>query len=215
MVEHTITLPNELLSDTIIAIDVSEHDYMEHYSEDHHEWVGGVVLKMSPVSFQHDEITGYLRELFRAYFAIKAGGVVKSDPFVMRLTLKDKVTRRQPDLQVILQDSFDSLKDTYTDGAADICIEVVSSTSSATDYGNKFTEYEQAGVKEYWIIDPLRKSATFYCLSDENLYQQQAIADESYQTPLLSGLKIHVPTLWQTPLPDIIQTVKSVQEMLT
>jgi len=188
---------------------------MTQYAEEHHEWVGGVVVKMSPVSFQHDEITGYLRELFRAYFAIQSGGgVVKSDLFVMRLKLKDKVTRRQPDLQIILQERFNKLKDMFTDGAADICIEVVSATSSATDYGDKFTEYEQAGVNEYWILDPLRKSATFHRLSDAKLYQQQTIVDEIYQTSLLPGLKLHVPTLWQTALPDIIQTVQPMQDML-
>jgi len=158
----------------------------------------------------HYFLETYLANFLKAYFTIKPIGIIRKAAFLMRL---DEDLWREPDIQVILGDNQQNLKSTYMDGAADICIEVVSPESDARDHGDKFTEYEKYGVKEYWIIDPVRKQATFHRLSDEKIYQRQETS-EYYQTPLLPGLHLHVPTLWQSPLSDIIQTVKAVQEML-
>ena len=51
-------------------------------------------------------------------------------------------------------------------GAADLCVEVVSPESVTRDCREKLTEYEQAGVREYWLIDPFRTQARFHRLTD-------------------------------------------------
>ena len=48
------------------------------------------------------------------------------------------------------------------DGPADVVIEIISTGSRSTDRRTKFAEYEQLGVPEYWLIDPLRRQAEFY-----------------------------------------------------
>jgi len=213
MVEAKIMIPRTLPAGEIIAMDVSEDDYMELYAADFCEWVDGVVIKMSPIGLKHDEIVGYLRELLRAYFALKPLGKVISAPFVMRI--KEPKSRREPDLQVILKDNPGTLHKTYMDGAADICIEVVSPGTESTDYGDKFKEYEAGGVGEYWIIDPRRESCQFYRLNDKQLYHLQAVDDEGYySTPKLPAFKLHVPTLWQEELPTIVDVVEAVKAMV-
>lgn len=208
----TLQLPQSLTTGEIVAVGVSEEDYMEHYAETHHEWVRGVVIKMSPVRLVHDQVVTYLRSLLLAYLsATKTEGRVLSDPFVMRL----ENANRQPDLQVILGDNQDNLRDTYMDGAADICVEVVSPGSVRVDYGEKLEEYEQGGVREYWIIDPQRRRCLFHRSSEDNLYTDAPV-DESgnYTTPLLPQLKLHVPTLWQNELPDYGAVWGQVQDMI-
>ncbi|HLA44652.1 MAG TPA: hypothetical protein VJZ27_14505, partial [Aggregatilineales bacterium] len=69
----------------IVAVGVSADEYMEQYAADFYEWVNEVVIKMSPVSFRHDSISGYLREVLRVYFSFNPIGRVVSAPFVMRL----------------------------------------------------------------------------------------------------------------------------------
>lgn len=204
----SITIPRHFPTGEIVALNVDAETYMRDYAASFHEWVEGVVIKMSPVSSQHDDLSGYLRELFRAYFALKPIGIVKSAPFVMKLE-----SRREPDLQIILSDNQDRLTDTFTNGAADICIEIVSPGSVTTDYGEKLKEYEAGGVREYWIIDPMRESTTFYRLDDKRTYQAVSV-DNAYTTPLLPKFSLHLPTLWQDELPDIITVVQSVQAML-
>lgn len=55
-------------------------------------------------------------------------------------------------------------------GPADICIEVVSEERIARDHGEKFAEYEKAGVREYWIVDPLRDTCRFNRLNEAGVY---------------------------------------------
>ena len=100
-------------------------------------------------------------------------------------------------------------------GPADICIEVVSKESVKRDYGMKFEEYEMSGVKEYWLIDPLRAMAQIYRLNDTGVYILQTLdADGDYRTPLLPQFALHVLTLWAEPLPDYVAVLRSVEAML-
>ncbi len=213
MVEKIIKLPNSLPGGEIIAVEVSEDDYMRDYAETFHEWVQGVVTKMSPVSLKHDQLTTYFRRLLESYFALRSIGEILRVPFVIRLP--SVKSRREPDLQIILKPNTKNIKETYMDGAADICIEVASPGSVAVDYGEKLNEYERGGVREYWIIDPMRESTTFYRLNEKQKYHAiQPNSQHIYTTPLLPNFKFDVAVLWHDELPDIITTVKSVQDML-
>jgi Uma2 family endonuclease len=209
----TLTLPATLPAGEIVATGVSAEDYMMNYAETFHEWVEGVVVKMSPVTLHHALLTQYLLQWLNAYFALNPIGRVVGEPFVMRL---DTIGRlREPDLQVILNDNPGQLTNTAMIGPADICIEVISPESVARDYGDKFTEYEKAGVREYWIIDPLRQRCDFNRRGETELYTV-IMPDETghYHTPLLPKLALHIPTLWQDPLPDVVNIVQAVQTML-
>jgi Uma2 family endonuclease len=194
----------------VVATGVSAEDYMEHYAESHHEWVGGTVIKMSPVGYTHSAIVDYLKVLLYAYFALRPIGKVASDPFIMRLPGS---IQRQPDLQIILGDNCDNLKETYMDGPADICVEVVSPGSVSTDYGAKLVEYEKGGVAEYWLIDPIRQVAHFYRLTERGVYEHDS-PTEAYTTTRLPGLRVDIAPLWADPLPDLGTVWESVRAML-
>ena len=192
---------------------VSAEEYMAHYAHDHYEWEQGRLVKMSPVSDRHDEIASYLQSLLRTYFELNPIGRVKRDPFVMRLDTLN--SRREPDLQVILKTNPGQFTDTAMIGPADICIEIVSLERVERDYGTKFQEYEAGGVREYWIVDPIRVECRICRLNVKGRYQTQTLdADDNYQTPLLPGLKLHVPTLWLDQLPGPLATAESVKAML-
>lgn len=192
---------------------ISADEYMEQYAHDGYEWVKGMVVKMVPVSLLHNRIVSYLRDLLRVYFSLNPIGQMIDHPFVMRIDATE--SRREPDLQVILDSNPGQLTDTAMIGPADICIEVVSPESVARDHGEKFAEYEKAGVKEYWIVDPSRRACRFNRLNDEGMYATiLPDAGDNYQTPLLPGLLLYVPMLWQDELPDILAVVNMVQEML-
>ncbi len=209
----TFPAPATLPSGQIVATDITAEAYLARYAGEFHEWVRGVVIKMSPASLKHDALTLYLRLWLDVYFELKPIGRAVSAPFVMRLDATQSF--REPDVQVILDDNSGDLTDTAMIGPADVCIEVVSPESTARDYGDKFKEYETAGVREYWIIDPLRRDARFYRQQTGDIFAP-AHLDESgaYQTPLLPGLRLHIPTLWQDKLPTRIETVQAVQAMV-
>ncbi len=213
MATLTIIAPVTLPSGEIVAVGVTAEDYLAQYAESFHEWVSGVVIRMSPVSAQHDLLTAYLRHLLDAYFALRPVGQVRAQPFVMQLNTIGSI--REPDLQIVLNNNPGKLTDTAMIGPADICIEIVSPESVARDYGNKFEEYEKAGVREYWIIDPIRQRCQLNRLV-EGVYAPVVPDDAGfYHTPLLPKLGLHVPTLWRSELPTVIEIVQTVQSMLT
>jgi Uma2 family endonuclease len=200
-------------SGEIIAQGVSFEDYLERFMGQHCEWIGGTVIKMSPIMLRHNDITDYLLVLLSIYFRLRPIGRVLHAPFTMKIESAE--VAREPDLQVILNTNPGTIKATYMDGAADICIEVVSPESVLRDRGEKFIEYEKGGVGEYWIVDPLRKQSLFYELDANGVYIPRAEDTQgNYVTPRLPGLILHVPTLWQEKLPDPLAIGDSLRQML-
>jgi Uma2 family endonuclease len=209
-IDDTVKLSRNTALGRIIAVDVSQEAYMQTYAESFHEWVGGVVYKMSPVSRTHSKLTAYFSRLFEVYFEHRPIGELELAPFVMKM----EKSSREPDLQLILNDSHAKLEETYTDGAADICIEVVSPSNEATDYGVKLREYEEGGVKEYWIIDPMRQECIFYRLNDAKIYKTIQSQDGVYHSPLLPDFQLDTSILWAKTLPKYSQVSKMVKQML-
>ncbi len=209
----------EMVDPTVVAGEktagqVSLEDYMAHYAAQHYEWVEGELVPMAPATLGHNDLIYFLHTLFRAYFDVRPMGRVIGQPFVMRLEAFPN-RRREPDLLVVLDTNPHELKETYLDGAADICIEVVSSESGERDHGEKFIEYEKGGVAEYWIIDPLRQEARLYRLNDEGVYTRQTEDGAgNYRTPALPGLVLYVPTLWQEKLPGPVAITQFVNQHL-
>lgn len=206
--QHHNTHP-EVANGTLMSAEF----YMERYAANFYEWVNGELIDLSPVARIHNKITRYCVHLLEAYFHFNPIGTYEDAPFVMRVDETD--SRREPDLQVILNDNPGMLTDSAMIGAADICIEVVSEESVERDYKVKLTEYEKAGVREYWLFDPLRQTTRFLRLNDQKVYEEVQLDENgNYQTPLLPGLILHVPTLWQDPLPTNVEVVDAVRAML-
>jgi Uma2 family endonuclease len=197
----------------IIATNVSEAEYLEQYAAQYCEWVNGVVIKMSPASLRHNFLIDYLTDLLRIYFTLNPIGRLVSSPFVMSLSALS--VKREPDLQIVLNANPHELTDTAMNGPADICIEIVSPESVERDRGEKFSDYERGGVREYWIIDPLRNEPLFYRLNDDGVYIPQKIEEGQYRTPLLPQFVLNVATLWAEELPNPLAVVSAVQAMLS
>ena len=197
----------------ILATGVTFEEYLVRFDGIHCELVDGNVIKMSPVWLGHQDLQVYLLLLLNMYFDLKPLGKIIPQPFVQRLTLAD--SKREPDLLMILNENLAHLKQTYLDGPADICIEIASPGTEDIDRGDKFLEYEKGGVGEYWLFAPRRTEALFYRLNAEGLYVPQQVDQRgNYRTQLLPDFELHVPTLWQTPLPSLSAIVKSVQAMM-
>ncbi len=97
------------------------------------------------------------------------------------------------------------------DGPADLVVEVVSPESAGRDRGDKLYEYEAAGIKEYWLIEPLRQQAEFYVLSESGHYERVAGgASGISQSVVLPGFWLKIEWLWQDPLPAPLRTLAEI-----
>ena len=164
------------------------------------EWVDGVVVMTSPASLRHQLIASFLTELLGTYARLHELGRVISAPFQMKLANAG----REPDVLFIASAHLDRLKQTYLDGPADLVIEILSPESAGRDRGDKFYEYEQAGIPEYWLIDPLTNRAEFYVRDAQGLYAAQLLdQDGRYSSSALPNFWLHVAWLWQDQLPNV------------
>lgn len=168
---------------------------------------------MAHATARHQQIMKFVGSLLDAYFSERAIGQVIYPPFLMRLP--QKPSGREPDLLVLLDTSLERLRPAYLDGPADIVVEIVSEESQDRDRGVKFSEYEAAGITEYWLLDPLRNHADFYRLGEHGRYQRVEFdADGRFQSAVLPGLALNPNWLWAQQLPTLAETLAMVHAML-
>ena len=166
------------------------------------EWVDGEVILLSPASLVHQFLDTFLLNLLGFFISFHDLGVVIGPPFQMKTG--PNLPGREPDVIFVAREHLDRLRDVYLDGPADLVVEIVSPDSRTRDSRNKLHEYEQGGVPEYWVLDPVRREAKFYQLGDDGIYQLVP-PDENgiYQSAVLKGLRVKVDWLWQEPLPRL------------
>jgi len=169
--------------------------------EGHVEFVDGQVVEMSPVQHEHSNLQAFLLMLLRAYVQELDLGEVHGEPMVMRLPGVGH--GRSPDIMFIAKDRLDGFHDTFYEGAADLVVEIVSTESRARDRGAKFYEYEEAGVREYWLIDPQRQEAEFYVRNERGLFHAQPTESGNYSSPTLPGFWIKIDWLTGPSFPKI------------
>lgn len=188
---------------------LSYEEFLQRYDEDAHaEWVDGEVILLSPASNRHQDLSDFLTAILRAYGEAKQLGVVRSAPFQMRIGLSG----REPDILFVAKGHLERLKENYLDGPADLVIEIISPESRLRDRGEKLGEYELAGVREYWLIDPDEKRADFYILGDDGRYdRRRAGADGRYRSEVLAGFELDTNWLWRSPLPPVLDVLRALK----
>jgi Uma2 family endonuclease len=99
----------------------------------------------------------------------------------------------EPDLLVVLTENASRIGEHVVDGPPDIVVEILSPGSARRDLGLKRTEYETAGVREYWIVDPETRSVEVLALEEsEGRYARAGLfrVEDSLSSSLLPGLSI-------------------------
>lgn len=118
----------------------------------------GVLYELAGPSQEHQTILTELIVSLRNYIKGKGGKcAVFPAPFDVKLNDKP-LTIVQPDIMVVCDK--EKLDGKRCNGAPDFIIEIVSPGNAADDYIRKLYYYKNYGVREYWIVDPKRKSVT-------------------------------------------------------
>jgi Uma2 family endonuclease len=192
-----------------IKTKLSYEEFLQRYDEDiQAEWVDGEVILLSPASNRHQDLSDFLTAILRAYVEAKQLGVMRSAPFQMRVGLSG----REPDLLFVAKGHLGRLTEGYLDGPADLVIEIISPESRLRDRGEKLAEYELAGVREYWLVDPEEKRADFYILSSDGRYdRRRPQPDGRYRSEVLAGFELDTNWLWRSPLPPVLEVLKTLK----
>jgi Uma2 family endonuclease len=167
-------------------------DYLTWKFQERVEIIRGFILKMSPSpSMIHQTVSNNLTGCFYENLKRKPCRVFQA-PFDVRLPIKSEkkdTTIIQPDLCIICDEK--KLDKKGCNGAPDLIVEIISPNNSKHDVDTKFKLYQEAGVLEYWLIEPLEKLLLIYTLRNgEYIGLKPLSEDENVSSPLFPDLKI-------------------------
>ena len=204
---------SEIATSNVIPIvssaKMTYEEFLHEYDGQYAEYVDGEVIKDMSVTKRHDNLTKFLVTLLTMFVETKKIGKIHGEPYQMKMTFGDKTKGREPDIFFVKTDNFDRAKEQYFEGAADLVIEVISPESVVRDTEDKFEEYESAGVKEYWIIDPNQRTANFYGYDENGKYKMLPIStDRVFESHVIEGLWVNTDWLWQEELPNLMDILK-------
>ncbi len=151
-------MPQPLTTNNICT----EDDYDRLPETKRAELIDGQFYDLAAPSRIHQEILMELSAMIRNYIKSKKGLCkVYPAPFAVKL-FHDRTTIVEPDISVICKP--DKLTEKGCSGAPDWIIEIISPHNPGHDYVKKLNLYMDAGVREYWIVDPLEKTVLVYHL---------------------------------------------------
>jgi Uma2 family endonuclease len=140
---------------------------------------------------QHQLLVAYLYDALRAFVVAGGRGKVLFAP--MRLQLWEGKFR-EPDLVFLLEENAAKRGDNYWRGA-DLVVEVVSEDDPDRDWVEKRKEYAQAGIAEYWIVDPRDATVTILPLEANATEYSEGVTfrrGDRASSHLLAGFTIDV-----------------------
>ena len=141
-------------------------DYYKIPDEKRVELIDGVIYDMTAPTSPHQLIAGLIHTKLLNHVLNKKGKCLPIiSPIDVQLDCDDK-TMVQPD--VIIVCDRDKVINRCVYGAPDFVIEVISKSSTKRDSVIKLNKYMNAGVREYWIIDPIRQKVIVYNFEEEN-----------------------------------------------
>ena len=179
------------------------YSYADYYSwkfPERVELIEGIIFPMDIESNRlHQEISGkihlklcnYLQhtkyQIYTAPFDVRFPKNSKND--------SDIYTVLQPDLCVICD--LSKLDDRGCNGAPDLVVEILSPSNSKKELKNKYEVYEEAGVKEYWVVFPVEKTMIIYTLINEKYQPSRLFAcGDIFTSSVLPELSIDLEELF-------------------
>lgn len=134
----------------------SDGDYLSLNSNHLVELSEGRLEVLAMPTEEHQLIVAFLYDAFKSFVAARRLGKVLFAP--LRIQLREG-TFREPDLVFLLAANSAKRGDRYWQGA-DLVVEVVSADDPDRDLVVKRGEYAEAGIREYWIVDPRGSTIT-------------------------------------------------------
>jgi len=155
-------------------------DYQTH---DLIQLINGEVINSMPPIPKHQAIVRELLVMF-TLLARKIGGKVYASPIEVYL---DEHNVYEPDVLYMTPDSNCEVGDKRLKGAPELVVEVLSPSTAKYDRQEKYVGYQQHGVKEYWIVDPVHELVEVWILQ-ESMFIRQGVydVDDTLTSPTLA-----------------------------
>jgi Uma2 family endonuclease len=176
-------------------------DYFKWQFDERVELIKGKIFEMSPAPNRfHQKIAGDIYRQIGNFLEGKSCEVYTA-PFDVRIPRKSKsdkeiITVLQPDVCVICD--LSKLDKKGCIGAPDIIVEVLSPGNNSKELTKKYEVYEEAGVKEYWVVSPQDQWMRIYTLVDGKFKESPYFVSGSIVTSsILPGFSLDIANLFK------------------
>ena len=179
----------------MIAIDLGANkkqatyaDYLKTPEGGKFQLIAGEILEMTSPSLYHQRIITKLSTIINNFLLNHSIGEV----FVAPLDVYFSDTEvYQPDILILLNESFSKMKENKIEGAPDLVVEVLSPSTAYYDLKHKKSIYEKYGVREYWIVDPIDKTLEIFELQNGKFISTGELSkNEIAKSKLISGMEV-------------------------
>ena len=195
-----------LASDRVRKDDYTFEDFLQLIGDGQKaDLLDGVIYMASPDNTDANDLTTWLSTILRAFAEARKLGKIYSLRVAYRIGKKQGP---EPDIGFVPKRLQALRRRGYIDCAPALAVEVVSPDSVARDYVHKRAIYEKAGVREYWILDPDRRRATFLVLH-RGRYKEVEPVDYKIKSTVLPGLVLDVRWLTGDVRPHPYQVLQA------
>jgi Uma2 family endonuclease len=160
-----------------------------------YEVIAGVLYVSPPPSIPHQRISIALVGHFLDFLKMQPLGEILTAPVGVRLPRQP--VPLQPDIVFIRTERLGMVGEAYVEGAPDLLMEILSPSNWLYDRREKMQAYQEAGVAEYWIVDPHALTIDVYVLEQGayGLLGQYRIGEVAH-SQVLPGFGVPVETVF-------------------
>lgn len=179
------------------------HDYKNFPDNFRCDIINGVICQLPSPSREHQRLSVRLTQLLANFLEGKPCEVYHAPFDVLLPDLEedeeDSTNVVQPDLVVYC--SQKKLTAKGATGGPDLVIEILSPSTAVQDQTSKAALYARHGVREFWIIDPIKKWLKVFLLSDEGKFvlREEARPPARVGCEILEGLVVDLEELFREP----------------
>ncbi len=176
-------------------------DYIQWKFLERLELLRGKIVRLAAANTKHQRVAVKLCYEFYGFIRGKTCQVF-IPPYDVRLPVKNRkrddqiTTVVQPDLAIFCDPA--KVEERGACGAPDLVVEILSPSNSRYDLKDKYDVYQEAGVKEYWIVDPIKENVLVSVLQAEGKFGPSTTwsGDQALTPVCLPGFSIEVQDLF-------------------
>lgn len=159
-----------------------------------YEIIGGQLIVSPSPTPRHQRVSFQLSGALYVFLDRTGLGEGFAAPADVHLSSNDVV---QPDILVVLRDNAEIVTQRGIFGSPDLVIEILSPSSTETDFLRKSRLYERHGVREYWIVNPENQMVSVQALDgDRFVIAGEYSRDDTLTSSVLEGFELALSMLF-------------------
>lgn len=182
-----------------VYLNIAEFEKLTALTDESLEFIEGQVYALASPSINHQRVARRLTNIISNYL-----DEVNSHCELFFAPIDIKLTKKDLDSQIVVPDLViicdpEGLNGVKYEGVPNLIIEILSPSNQHHDLVIKMNLYAKFGVKEYWIVNPIKKIISVYTLDTEQHYVQDDVVKLSglIESKLYRGLTVDVEQLFK------------------